>query len=138
MIKDFESFINGENIDVNEGLVRNFIDAIDAGIQGFKLSRNSEKAVEDEAERMLSGKKEAATKTVMSILVKRLVEQSVWVAREYSWEKLFDKTAALGGLDYVDNKLEKIEEIISKMREIMIGIEHGKIDERDHLTIDRY
>jgi hypothetical protein len=138
MIKDFESFINGENIDVNEGLIGNFIDAIDAGIQGFKLSRNSEKAVEDEAERMLSGKKETATKTVMSILVKRLVEQSVWVAREYSWEKLFNETANLGGLDYVENKLEKIEDIISKMREIMDGIKNGKIDERDHLAIGRY
>ena len=49
MIKDFESFVNGE---VNEGFIENFIDAVDAGIQNFKLNRNSDKEAEAEMKRL--------------------------------------------------------------------------------------
>lgn len=137
MIKDFESFVNEE---VNEGFMGNFIDAIDAGIQNFKLNRNSDKEAEEELKRLMSGNKDVNPRMKMQTLVKILVEKSVSLARGYSWEKLFDKEnrSAEGGIGHLKSCIRQIENIIPEIKNILDGVESGDYDEKEHLRGRKY
>ena len=137
MIKDFESFVNGE---VNEGFIENFIDAIDAGIQNFKLNRNSDKEAEAEMKRLMGGNKDVNPRMKMQTLVKLLVERAVSLARGYSWEKLFDKenTYAEGGMAHIEYRIEDIENILPEIKSILEGVKSGDYDEKEHLRGRKY
>jgi hypothetical protein len=137
MIKDFESFVNGE---VNEGFVDNLAAAIDAGIQNFKLNRNSDKEAEAEMNRLMNGNKDVNPRMKMQTLVRLLVEESVSLARGYSWEKLFDKEnrSAEGGIDHLKRYIRHIENIIPEIKNILDGVESGDYDENEHLRGRKY
>jgi hypothetical protein len=137
MIKDFESFVNGE---VNEGFMGNFIDAIDAGIQNFKLNRNSDKEAEAEMKRLLSGNKDVNPRMKMQTLVKILVERSVALAKGYSWEKLFDdeNSVSEGGLDYMKDRIKEIENILPEIKNMLDGVKNGEYIDKEHLRGNRY
>lgn len=137
MIKDFESFVNGE---VNEGFVDNLAAAIDAGIQNFKLNRNSDKEAEAEMSRLMNGNKDVSPRMKMQTLVRLLVDRSVSLARGYSWGKLFTETDTHneGSIAYIEFRIEQIEKILPEIKGILEGIKSGDYDEKEHLRGRKY
>lgn len=122
MIKKFENFVNDSEV-VNEGFLDNIMAGIDAGIGAFKASRNAEKAADAELSDILNGRSdEFSNKVKMTALVKQLVERSAILADGFSYDKL-----AAGGVDS-DNfdldvmlvRMEKIDEVISGLKALMI------------------
>lgn len=122
MIKKFENFVNDSEV-VNEGFLDNVMAGIDAGIGAFKASRNAEKAADAELSDILNGRSdEFSNKVKMTALVKQLVERSAILADGFSYDKL-----AAGGVDS-DNfdldvmlvRMEKIDEVISGLKALMI------------------
>lgn len=122
MIKKFENFVNDSEV-VNEGFLDNVMAGIDAGIGAFKASRNAEKAADDELSDILNGRSdEFSNKVKMTALVKQLVERSAILADGFSYDKLaagkvdderFD-------LDVMLTRMEKIDEVISGLKALMI------------------
>ena len=110
MIKNYDEF-------VNEGFLQNVISGIDAGIGAFKANRNAEKAADEEMQLALNGKtSEYSDKAKMTILVKQLVERAAWLADGFSWEKMMEDT---NEIDYMEHRIETIEMLLSKMRELL-------------------
>jgi hypothetical protein len=110
MIKNYDEFIN-------EVFFQNVISGIDAGIGAFKASRNVEKAADEEMQRALTdGRSEYTDETKMIILVKQLVERSALLADRFSWKNMLDDTSEL---NYMEHRIEKIEELLSKMKELL-------------------
>lgn len=122
MIKNFENFVNDSEA-VNEGFLDNVMAGIDAGIGAFKASRNAEKAADEELSDILNGRSdEFSNKVKMTALVKQLVERSAILADGFSYDKL-----AAGGadderfdLDVMLTRMEKIDEVISGLKALMI------------------
>ena len=122
MIKKFENFVNDSEA-VNEGFLDNVMAGIDAGIGAFKASRNAEKAADEELSDILNGRSdEFSNKVKMTALVKQLVERSAILADGFSYDKL-----AAGGddderfdLDIMLTRMEKIDEVISGLKALMI------------------
>lgn len=122
MIKKFENFVNDSEA-VNEGFLDNVMAGIDAGIGAFKASRNAEKAADEELSDILNGRSdEFSNKVKMTALVKQLVERSAILADGFSYDKLAD-----GGvdndrfdLDVMLARMEKIDEVISGLKALMI------------------
>lgn len=122
MIKNFENFVNDSEA-VNEGFLDNVMAGIDAGIGAFKASRNAEKAADAELSDILNGRSdEFSNKVKMTALVKQLVERSAILADGFSYDKL-----AAGGvdderfdLDVMLTRMEKIDEVISGLKALMI------------------
>ena len=122
MIKKFENFVNDSEA-VNEGFLDNVMAGIDAGIGAFKASRNAEKAADEELSDILNGRSdEFSNKVKMTALVKQLVERSAILADGFSYDKL-----AAGGddderfdLDVMLTRMEKIDEVISGLKALMI------------------
>ena len=122
MIKKFENFVNDSEV-VNEGFLDNVMAGIDAGIGAFKASRNAEKAADEELSDILNGRSdEFSNKVKMTALVKQLVERSAILADGFSYDKLaagkvdderFD-------LDVMLTRMEKIDEVISGLKALMI------------------
>ena len=123
MIKNFENFVN-ENEAVCEGkLLDNILAGLDAGFSGFKANKNVQKAAEEEMDLIMSGNTEVSDKVKMTTLVKQLLERSAWLANDFSWEKLLENPSQI---EYMDAKLERIEDIISKMKELLHNVENVK------------
>lgn len=122
MIKKFENFVNDSEI-VNEGFLDNVMAGIDAGIGAFKASRNAEKAADEELSDILNGRSdEFSNKVKMTALVKQLVERTAILADGFSYDKLAD-----GGidndrydLDVMLTRMEKIDNVISNLKALMI------------------
>ena len=122
MIKKFENFVNDSEI-VNEGFLDNVMAGIDAGIGAFKTSRNAEKAADEELSDILNGRSdEFSNKVKMTALVKQLVERTAILADGFSYDKLAD-----GGidndrydLDVMLTRMEKIDNVISNLKALMI------------------
>ena len=122
MIKNFENFVNDSEA-VNEGFLDNVLAGLDAGIGAFKASRNAEKAADAELSDILNGRSdEFSNKVKMTALVKQLVERSAILADGFSYDKL-----AAGGvdderfdLDVMLTRMEKIDEVISGLKALMI------------------
>ena len=122
MIKKFENFVNDSEI-VNEGFLDNVMAGIDAGIGAFKASRNAEKAADEELSDILNGRSdEFSNKVKMTALVKQLVERTAILADGFSYDRLVE-----GGndddryaLDVMLTRMEKIDEVISGLKALMI------------------
>ena len=110
MIKNYDDF-------VNEGFLSNVMSGIDAGIGAFKASRNVEKAADEEMKRALNGDDtEYSDEMKMTLLVKQLVERAAWLADGFSWERIAENPTEV---EYIDHRIEKIETILSKMKELL-------------------
>lgn len=110
MIKKFENF-------VNEGFIDNVFAGIDAGIGAFKANKSAEKVADEEMRRVLSGGEgEANDETKLTILVKQLVMKSALLADKYSWDYLLENP---DNAEYMSLKIESLEEILAKMKEIL-------------------
>lgn len=111
MIKNFENF-------VNEGFLDSVFAGIDAGIGAFKANRSAEKAADAELLDILDGRAgEFSNKVKLTALVKQLVEKSAYLADGFSYDKLGD--GAYDDLDNMVARMERIETIISEMKEIL-------------------
>jgi hypothetical protein len=114
MIKNFENF-------VNEGFIDNVFAGIDAGIGAFKANKNAEKVADEEMQRVLDGGEgEANNEVKLTVLVKQLVMKSALLADKYSWDYLVEKP---NSAKYMGVKIEELEEILSKMKEILMSFE---------------
>ena len=109
MIKNFENF-------VNEGFLENVMSGIGAGIGAFKASRNAEQAADEEIKNILGGSTEVSSDVQLTVLVKQLVMRSAWLANKYSWESLEEDPK---NIDRMNIRIERIEEVLSKMKELM-------------------
>ena len=116
MIKNFENF-------VNEGFLNSVIAGIDAGIGAFKANRSAEKAADAELLDILDGRNngEFSNKVKLTALVKQLVEKSAYLADGFSYDKILDGayTDDRTELDSMIFRMERIETIISEMKEIL-------------------
>lgn len=100
---------------VNEGFVNDILSGIDTGIQGYKASRNAKKPSDHELDRILTGVKDVDEKTQLSILLKQLLERSAWLAGDFK----HDEINIDGRNEITIRKLERIEEIINKIKELL-------------------
>lgn len=105
MIKKFENF-------VNEGFLDNVLAGIDAGISGYKANRRAEQAAEDELNDIMRGTSEVSVKTQMSVLMNRLLMRIVTLARN------FENDGKRNTEGYISQRLDSMEEIMSKLREL--------------------
>lgn len=112
MIKKYDDF-------VNEGFLDNVKSGIDAGIGAFKASRNAEKAADEEIKRVLHGEgSEYSDEMKMTLLVKQLVERSALLADSFSWERILETP---NEAEYMENRINKIETILSEMKELLVA-----------------
>lgn len=119
MIKSYENFVNGTTEEVNEGFLHNVLSGIDAGIGAFKADRNAEKAADVEIKRALNGGgSEYSDEMKMTLLVKQLVERSAWLADSFSWERILETP---NEAEYMENRIDKIETILSEMKELLVA-----------------
>lgn len=100
---------------VNEGFVNDILSGIDTGIKGYKASRNAKKPSDHELDRILTGDKDVDEKTQLSILLKQLLERSAWLAGDFK----YDEINVDGRNEITIRGLERIEEIINKIKELL-------------------
>ena len=128
MIKNYEDF-------VNEGF-RGFLDSvltgIETGVSGYKTVRKANAAVEAEAEKILaSGDENVSDETQLSVLMKKLIVRVASLVDNFS--SVEDNT----NYYYYLTQLEKIEEIISRSKELLKdngafdGVPEIKLDDED-------
>jgi hypothetical protein len=122
MIKKFENF-------VNEGFLDNVLAGIDAGISGYKANRRAEQAAEDELNDILKGTSEVSVKAQMSVLMNRLLMRIVTLARN------FENDGKHNTKGYISQRLDSMEEIMDRLRELSRSIEVSNEDEVDWDTL---
>ena len=110
MIKNFENF-------VNEGFLDNVLAGIDAGISGYKANRRAEQAAESELRDIMRGESTVDVKTQMSVLMNRLLERIVTLARNFEHDGKHNTEA------YISQRLDSMEKIMSKLRELSKSVE---------------
>lgn len=110
MIKNFENF-------VNEGFLDNVLAGIDAGISGYKTNRRAEQAAESELRDIMRGESTVDVKTQMSVLMNRLLERIVTLARNFENDGKHNTEA------YISQRLDTMEEIMYKLRELSKSVE---------------
>ena len=118
MIKKFENF-------VNEGFLDNVFAGIDAGIGGYKANRRAEQAAEAELKDIMRGESDVNVETQMSVLLNRLLMRVVTLARNFENDGKRNTEA------YISQRLDSMEEIMDRLRELSRSIEVSNEDEVD-------
>ena len=106
MIKNYEDF-------VNEGIVNNVMSGIDAGISAFRANKKAEKVADIEVENVLRGKEHVGREAQLTVLIRQLLERSAWLSDLFSYEDLMKKP------DYLDSRVDRLEQIISRIKELL-------------------
>jgi hypothetical protein len=119
MIKNFDEFVNG-NEQITEGrFIDNIMHSIAAGIAAFKSGRHMEKSIKKDNDEITmtkildGGSYDDDTK--LAILVDGLLARAVWFAEYYTDNQESGVTG-----ERVENYMERIENIISKIRELTV------------------
>lgn len=119
MIKNFDEFVNG-NEQITEGrFIDNIMHSISAGIAAFKSGRHMEKSIKKDNDEITmtkildGGSYDDDTK--LAILVDGLLARAVWFAEYYTDNQESGVTG-----ERVENYMERIEDIISKIRELTV------------------
>jgi hypothetical protein len=119
MIKNFDEFVNG-NEQITEGrFLDNIIHSLAAGIAAFKSGRHMEKSIKKDNDEITmtkildGGSYDDDTK--LAILVDGLLARAVWFAEYYTDNQESGVTG-----ERVENYMERIEDIISKIRELTV------------------
>ncbi len=127
MIKNFEEFVGCETA-VNEGFkgfLNSIIAGIETGVSGYKTVRKADAAVEAEAKRILdSGEENVSEETQMSVLMKKLITRAAILADAFTSE---DETIIITKGYYLQ-KIENIEKITARMKELLKSEEIEEID----------
>lgn len=117
MIKNFDEFVNG-NEQITEGrFFDNILHSLSAGITAFKSGSHMEKLLKKDNDEITitkildGGSYDDDTK--LAILVDGLLARAVWFAEYY-----IDNQESGVSNERVENYLERIEGIISKIREL--------------------
>ena len=117
MIKNFDEFVNG-NEQITEGrFFDNILHSLSAGITAFKSGSHMEKSIKKDNDEITitkildGGSYDDDTK--LAILVDGLLARAVWFAEYY-----IDNQESGVSNERVENYLERIEGIISKIREL--------------------
>jgi hypothetical protein len=117
MIKNFDEFVNG-NEQITEGrFFDNILHSLSAGITAFKSGSHMEKSIKKDNDEITitkildGGSYDDDTK--LAILVDGLLARAVWFAEYY-----IDNQEYGVSNKRVENYLERIEGIISKIREL--------------------
>jgi hypothetical protein len=116
MIKKFENF-------VNEGFLDNVFAGIDAGIGGYKANRRAEQAAEAELKDIMRGESDVNVETQMSVLLNRLLMRVVTLARNFENDGKRNTEA------YISQRLDSMEEIMDRLRELSRSIEVSNEDD---------
>jgi hypothetical protein len=110
MIKNYEDFVN----EGFRGFLDSVITGIETGVSGYKTVRKASAAVESEAERILkSGDEVVSEETQLSVLMKKLIVRVASLVDNFS--SVEDNT----NYYYYITQLEKIEELISRSKELL-------------------
>ena len=110
MIKNYEDFVN----EGFRGFLDSVITGIETGVSGYKSVRKASAAVESEAERILkSGDEVVSEETQLSVLMKKLI------VRVASLVDNFSSVEDNANYYYYITQLEKIEELISRSKELL-------------------
>ncbi len=110
MIKNYEDFVN----EGFRGFLDSVITGIETGVSGYKSVRKASAAVESEAERILkSGDEVVSEETQLSVLMKKLIVRVASLVDNFS--SVEDNT----NYYYYITQLEKIEELISRSKELL-------------------
>jgi hypothetical protein len=119
MIKNFDEFVNG-NEQITEGrFIDNIMHSLAAGIAAFKSGRHMEKSIKKDNDEITmtkildGGSYDDDTK--LAILVDGLLARAVWLAEYYT-----DNQETGLNNDLVESYMERIENIISKIRELTV------------------
>jgi hypothetical protein len=119
MIKNFDEFVNG-NEQITEGrFIDNIMHSLAAGIAAFKSGRHMEKSIKKDNDEITmtkildGGSYDDDTK--LAILVDGLLARAVWFAEYYTDNQESGVTG-----ERVENYMERIENIISKIRELTV------------------
>lgn len=125
MIKNFDEFVNGSE-QITEGkFIDNIMHSIAAGIAAFKSGRHMEKSIKKDNDEITmtkildGGSYDDDTK--LAILVDGLLARAVWFAEYYTDNQESGVTG-----ERVEGYLERIENIISKIKELTV-------DKKDYL-----
>ena len=110
MIKNYEDFVN----EGFRGFLDSVITGIETGVSGYKSVRKASAAVESEAERILkSGDEIVSEETQLSVLMRKLI------VRVASLVDNFSTVEGNTNYYYYITQLEKIEELISRSKELL-------------------
>ena len=110
MIKNYEDFVN----EGFRGFLNSVIAGIETGVSGYKSVRKANAAVEHEAERILkSGDENVSEETQLSVLMRKLI------VRVASLVDNFSTVEGNTNYYYYITELEKIEELISRSKELL-------------------
>ena len=110
MIKNYEDFVN----EGFKGFLDSVISGIETGISGYKTVRKANAAVKDEAGRILtSGDENVSEETQLSVLMKKLITRVAWLVDDFS------TVEGNTNYYYYISQLERIEEIISRSKELL-------------------
>lgn len=110
MIKNYEDFVN----EGFKGFLNSVITGIETGVSGYKSVRKANAEAEHEAERILkSGDKNVSEETQLSVLMRKLIVRVASLVDNFS--SVEDNT----NYYYYITELEKIEELISRSKELL-------------------
>ena len=110
MIKNYEDFVN----EGFRGFLDSVITGIETGVSGYKSVRKASAAVESEAERILkSGDDNVSEETQLSVLMRKLIVRVASLVDNFATVE--DNT----NYYYYITQLEKIEELISRSKELL-------------------
>ena len=110
MIKNYEDFVN----EGFRGFLDSVITGIETGVSGYKSVRKASDAVESEAERILkSGDEIVSEETQLSVLMRKLIVRVASLVDNFATVE--DNT----NYYYYITQLEKIEELISRSKELL-------------------
>ena len=110
MIKNYEDFVN----EGFRGFLDSVITGIETGVSGYKSVRKASAAVESEAERILkSGDDNVSEETQLSVLMRKLIVRVASLVDNFATVE--DNT----NYYYYITELEKIEELISRSKELL-------------------
>jgi ribosome assembly protein YihI (activator of Der GTPase) len=113
VIKNFEEFKNDSQIVTEGKLLDRILSSINGAVTAYKVDKKREKAIEDEVNKITANKSEYDLDTQLAVCVDSLLTRVMFFSERFADGKL-----SLEKPEYIDYALERIEELISKIKEI--------------------